>query len=395
MRPCVVVIIVLAVMVAQIQSQIIFQRAIRFCYMHMDRNSSPAVIATNSQTKDYESMTLCFRMNVIEWYSHIIVAKTANFKLIFDSFSHFYGRLVAFGSKFEFSLYDVFSVSPSSWNAICLSFNGSAHLWKLIINDHEVMLRQTVGEAERVDLSKIALGVSGFTGHITDVNAWGKALTNDEMTAFTFGSMSQTDDSSPDVISWNSANVTFSSSCPRMVILDGNKIASNNAALAPFEVFPFSFVSSASEAQGKCDRLNGVIYYPNDPNDLKWLTRRIEFGPRSGCPGKIWVPFKKAANKWMFDDQWNADQEADMGSWPLNTSLSEGDCMYFDVFQEVYYSSDCDRDLSYLCVLCELEKERLIYRLRSPCESNWRNNNTDNYFVLVPKSGTGLVKNTA
>ena len=387
MRPRVVVFFLLATVLAEINSVAVPQKAIRFCYQYLKLNPPPAVVAPSVPAKTYQSMTLCLRINIIGWNSYIVVSEMTGIRLIFYSFSDLKGKLMVSGIGIEFYFHSALSISTSSWNSVCLSYDGTSKLWSVTVNGEEVLWEGDFGGPEWVDLSKVSLGSYGFNGFITDVNAWSRALTKNEIVDFTFDNLTQT--SSPDVISWQRANVSFSSKCPEMVTLDADLIKSNNAALFSTEVFTFSSATNAIEAQRRCSRLNGKMFYPRDAEQLKLVARRFDI-----C-FKFWVPFKKlqskATDKWVFTDRRDTDEEQDLGLWPVKAGVPDGDCMYFDVLQGAYFSANCNESSICYCVLCELENYRLIYRMHSRCESSW-SPYIDSLYVLAPGTGNFYIK---
>lgn len=60
------------------------------------------------------------------------------------------------------------SVSPSLWNVICLTYDGSEQLWTVTINGEEVLRKNVVGGPVWLNQTQAVFGKTGFNGYITD-----------------------------------------------------------------------------------------------------------------------------------------------------------------------------------------------------------------------------------
>ena len=71
--------------------------------------------------------------------------------------------------------------------------------------------------------------------------------------------------------------------------------------------------------------------------------------------------------------------------WTLSDT-PDGTCLYLNVSTKVLQPVDCKKQL---CSVCELDQERLIFRLRSQCQGSW-NLNDGGYILSDLQNGNFL-----
>jgi len=233
-------------------------------------------------------------------------------------------------------------------------------------------------------ISGATAGYPGFAGSITDFNAWSKALSHQEMQEFARGNLLLLENP-PDVIFWETARISpRGNGCLQMITLDPFIIEQKNAYFQPFETFWFdpTFTSYAN-GQSDCYRINGHVLYPLNNEHLAWIEKHFaNMWGNTFCPHTFGIPFKKQYSSNGSSEWWLVDgpttQKAEFGPWPLNTSQSDGDCLYFDLDNRQYVQCKCEENL---CVLCQLERNRLIFKLKSECSADWMKQ-VDQFYIL-------------
>ena len=398
MQPRIILILLLmATLIALLQCQKQWQKVAKFCPATRKINASPALIKRNESLlwEILTSWSVCLRFNVLKWSPNIRLFEIANFKLLLESISNRIGQVYYHGPVdqiFRFDLKDALSFSHKSWNSACMSYSTATEHLTVLING-QVLLNAALDMQfmpKYSNFSYAVAGYEGFVGSITDFNVWSRPLYLQDMEDFSRGNISL-NENTPDIIIWQSALVNpRNGRCLNLYTMNPRTIELDNALLHPVEIFGFepTFLGDTptfAALQSQCKRINGQVFYPLNSEQLSWMMQTFGhmFDDLFGTK-KIWVPFQKIFLANGLSEWWLSEgpktRKAEFGPWALNTTQSDGECLHFDIFNEQYVQRKCDNHDS-IGLLCQLERNRLIFKLESECLPEWKNQVDELYFL--------------
>lgn len=403
MKACVILLLI-AGLVALLQCQEQLQKVVKFCPSTKRMHASPAMIKAPNQTWDIlTSWSVCLRFNILRWSPNLRLLEIVNFQLLLESISSQNGQVFYKGPVdlfFQFDLKDVLSFSLRSWNSACMTYSPATEHLAVVINGQ--VLLSTALDMQFLpkfsNFSYVTAGFSGFVGSVTDLNVWSKPLSLQDMDDFSRGNI-LLNKTTPDIVHWQTALVLPRfNQCLNVTTIDPKIIEQNNAHFHSVEIFAFeptAEVVSFAASQSDCHRINGKVFYPMNWDQLYWMVKT--FGhilDATFCEKTFWIPFQKRLLPNGSYEWWLVEgpqtKKAEFGPWSLNTSQSDGDCLHFDLSNKQYVQRKCVEDFNFICLLCQLERNRLIFKLQSECLPDWKNHVDQFYFLSDEEPAEGL-----
>jgi len=264
---------------------------------------------------ELDSMSFCFRFNIEQWSYGIHYLKSSNIYLYISSYNHGTGIFSVVtdesASNVNFVWKGVLSMSPTTWNSLCLSYDAS-NKWMIVgINgvalfNSELSMPNIPG---KFNMSFIEIGkTNNFRGYFTDFNIWSKPLSLEDIAKYSSQDLSKiTLYPKPDVLGWSDANITLRNNCTRLVEQSSETISLRNALVKKKEYFLFANEKSFEKTTEQCGQINGQIFYPKTKDQLKLILNLYKDKLTKHCSNKIWGPFKKSSansTKWETGRKW-------------------------------------------------------------------------------------------
>lgn len=355
------------------------------------REHAGANLTTELKNPLVQSLSLCLKINIRSWADMIFLAEAKSFHLYLFPYDSGIGHFT-FHDNFlvEFVWINVWSVSGKAWNSICFAFDATRQFFIIAINGEVVKNKVTVSSKAVLDFNLPHIMVAqsmSYSALITDFNAWSRVLTEEEIIKITSGNGStQAALSEPDVFSWKHlTNVTHKNNCTRLVLIDTDDVAANDARTKYPDIFMIHGQKEYNDSIKICRRFNSHIFQPISYSHLmvaQNLTAKEIF--KNHWATKSWVSLAKFQRSG--EDSGRDTTVGTMGASALQ-SWPDG-CIYFDIKTQSFERSRCEETRS---VLCEVEPQRLVFRLHSEClEPYWASEKVKLNFFLTQRDSNSV-----
>ena len=336
-----------------------------------------------------ESFTLCFRFMIKHWWFSMILLETPDLTLKMNNYELADLNLFIHGRYYDgYNWKQALSLSASTWNSLCLSYNSPMKRIKLSLNGMLLadFTEDSTNGAGFFNFSYVEIGKkSFFEGFYTDIYIWNITLTNVEI--FNYSIRHNTTfivNEKAEVLKWSEAKLIVNSSCTKLTSLATKSVSIHN----PFHrrKYYFTLVSVDFESTKKfCGQINGELFYPQTLKTLQLVLNEEEKISSMKCNYAIWTPFQKDTNhskEWIFGKKWQKQQKQSFDPLSFDNKL-DGTCLYLNVSAKEIYSSDCNEKL---CAVCEIDQERLLFSLQTERQANGTNPEI-NYILSEDEDG--------
>ena len=339
--------------------------------------------------KKLDNLSFCFRFRIKIWDVRIHLLESHSFCLILPSIDNkaYFAFRNVFNFVLDFDLKEALVVSPKAWNSFCLSYNGSSTNMKMALNGITLFDKIVTlpGLLSSINMSYIEIGKHhGYEGYITEVNFWSSSLSIDEIKLFSSSQQeSLLKTNQPDILTWSEVDLKQQNNCSNTDWINAKSLSMGNAMNNKQEYILLKMLDSYEGALKKCSAMNGRMFYPKDKKHLESIKLIMPRILDSYCESSLWVPFlnkKRTSIEWTQDKKWKKDKRVDFGPWKVDINQT-GHCMYFNASSETYIPVKCDLPGSYKCVICEMDRERLIFNFQSKCRMSV--NYIDDKFILT------------
>lgn len=318
--------------------------------------------------ENLESIAVCFRFIIKEWFSNIIYLLTSpSLSIIINSYDKPLITIKIDGNvEGIYNWTNVLSLSQFRWNSLCLSYNSTSkqsrlYLNGLILPDVSQSLL-SINDDGYFNMSFIEIGNNpNFDGYLTDIYVWNKQLTDDEVLHYSLRNLSSMlSGRNSMALKWSEATVNYNTSCIKLSQFDPKDMAIHSVFMKRKYFFKVTRKEDFITAKKHCSALNGRIFFPQTHESLEFVLKEISKLNEPECNFTIWTPFQR---KNFLSTMWNTGNQSEKqfyDPWTLQ-SESDGLCLYLNIANSTLHHSDCK---TRLCSVCELEQERLIYHLQ-------------------------------
>ena len=340
-----------------------------------------------------ESFSFCIRFRIKTWTNKIFsLVEFENYLLYLTPFDNYLGFFQYFSSDpnglYSLAPKKVLSFSTNSWNSMCLFYSTMTQSLTVNFNGNTLKtnLLSRPNSIGNFSLSQIKLAPwNDNSAYYTDFNAWSKALSQDEVKYYSAATYIYDDRNSPDIFDWrNLSGTKFNEKCAAWRSFDADKVRINNALNKKSEIFMTKGLDFY-QAMRACEGMNGVTIDPEQSsyfNSSEMTTLQIVL---ETCKYKFWVPVKNDHSKF------------ESGKTVISNQRSKENFLYGNDCTAFWYSNrryEFARCASKLCSLCQLDIERLVFKLQLDCQEHQKIV-SGSYAIEQPEHGdimfTGLI----
>jgi hypothetical protein len=217
------------------------------------------------------------------------------------------------------------------WYSICIIYNSSDSVINITINDFLLvhMPDQKYLENKPINLSNQLLlggkgctnGYGSFRGHLTDLNAWDRPLSPDELTEYNTGCNEDfISNSNPKAIVWSQLNFTYLGKNTIEEIVSRAEICPLLDSTEKTNIKILGYKLPFQEAFDLCSNLGGEMPSSTKQNFNDLLN--INLTLFTECKKRyFWVPIKKSqTNSSVYVEANNEDNTVDFMPWGYGQS---------------------------------------------------------------------------
>ena len=163
-----------------------------------------------------ERFSVCLRFMIKHWWStmKLLGSPTFSIGITYITYPKLYFISVGNPTRFYNSSFAL-SMSTSTWNSLCFSYESSVKQVKLFLNGLQLtdITEGSFKSVDHYDMSYIKIGEYSFIeGYFTDVHIWNASLTDDQILKYSLGNVSALLlNPNATILRWNEAKININS----------------------------------------------------------------------------------------------------------------------------------------------------------------------------------------
>ncbi len=337
-------------------------------------DSVPLIIDPIESPIEPSGYTLCLRVRFNTW-ADVDLMDSAFFSFKLKNFSTGIGEFGNFEFKHDFLWKGVIPISILFWNSICASFNYTDLTLVLFVNRQillnltEKSLTQKYSHKDPLDLT-IDLGLSSFSGQITDLNVWSRSLSLKDLDQYSvMCSNNLTESMKPDKVMWSRLNITEKNNLKSTVISRTSlcqqvTITNTTDTVIIRSSNPYFDYKTA---YAFCKELNGNMPYPENKTELQQMLS-INKDSKLQCFNRVWMAISKSrynSSVLIYDKRTLPEKEitfGNLGRKDLSVFASSNDmCVYAEISSSRFFITECSIRL---CSMCQFRDDKRSFSLK-------------------------------